>query len=731
MKYIYTLFLLVIFGSAVPAKASASVAPGLPRKEQRADYLFERQSFQSAVDLYEELLTREESNVRVHLKAAESYYELNEPARAAKHYAYASWNRGAAQVEATNRWHYAQTLVRTSQLALAAKVLDGYLAEVPDHQAAQNLRLGLQQRASFYTDSSRLVVKPMNGNSPEADFSPAFYQAGLVFASARKADGRQKTYHRDMSTYLRLYYTPLSDNKQQPIDTAQRLFGEHFVSLHQGPAVFFDNDTKVFLTTNNPSFKKERGQEISFNRLQLLYAEKTNEGAWTSPVVLPFNHTEYSVGHPAVSADGTHLYFCSDQPGGFGGTDLYVSHYENGAWSEPVNLGNRVNTDGNEMFPFLHNDQTLYFASTGHPGLGGLDVFKVDASLSDTSVVQNVGYPINTSEDDFGLILRPDGQSGYLASHRTGQDDIYQFGAKPEATSEISLVVEVLDGLTDQPIPDVRLFLKRLVANERLESVTDSLGRIYLTVAEDALYDLSGELGGRHWNHPPINTQGMKKDEENIVKIYLFNEVTDFDAMDVVIFDRHHDDGDVLVSLNQRLYRWGEEEGQCYLESEGRKILLAHIDEHHGEAVGLLDKVEQVFAEGGLGLRSITVIENVFFDFDRNDIRPSAQTTLEKLTSVMDQHSSLRITLGGHTDSRGTNEYNDALSQRRSTAVVNYLTEQGIAQERLRASHWGEHRLVNDCSDGVPCSAAQHQSNRRVAFGIKDLSAKPELVAAD
>ena len=730
MKYIYILF-FVALGTVLPAKASESEAPSPSRKEQRADYLFERQSFQSAVDLYEELLAQDESNARVHLKAAESYYELNNPAQAARHYAYASWNPGAAHVEATNRWHYAQTLVRTDQLVLAEKMLSDYLASVPNHRAAQNLKLGLQQRASFYADSARFAVKPMPGNSPEADFSPAFYQQGLVFASARKANGRQKTYHRDRSTYLRLYYNALSGDERQPVDTAQRLFGKHFVSLHQGPAVFFANDTKVFLTTNNPSFKKERGQEISFNRLQLLYTEKDKEGEWTAPVALPFNQAEYSVGHPAVSADGTRLYFCSDQPGGFGGTDLYVSHYENGTWSEPTNLGEQVNTDGNEMFPYLHNDQTLYFASTGHPGLGGLDVFKVSASLTDTSAVRNVGYPINTSEDDFGLILRPDSQSGYVSSRRAGQDDIYEFNVRVEETTGIPLAVQVIDGLTNQPIPNVRLFLKRLVANERLVSVTDSLGRISLIAAEDALYDLSGELNGRHWNHPPINTQGMRKDQENVVKIYLFNEVTDFDAMDVVIFDRHHDDGDVLVSINQRLYRWGEKNGQCYLKSEGHKILLSRTEEDGTESVGLLEKVEQVFEEGGLALRSITMIENVFFDFDKNNIRPSAQATLEKLTSVMEQYPLLRIKLGGHTDSRGTDQYNDALSQRRSAAVVNYLSDQGIAQERLADSYWGEHRLVNHCSDDVTCTAAQHQSNRRVAFGIKDLSAKPELVAAD
>lgn len=425
------------------------------------------------------------------------------------------------------------------------------------------------------------------------------------------------------------------------------------------------------------------------------------------------------------------LYFCSDKPGGFGGTDLYLSRQENGSWSEPVNLGEKVNTDGDEMFPFLHNDQTLYFASTGHPGLGGLDVFKINALLSDTSTVKNLGYPINTPEDDFGLILRPDGQTGYVSSRRAGQDDIYQFSVRQTEPTGIPLIVQVLDGLTDQPVPGVRMFINRQATAEPLEDTTDALGSIYLTVAEQALYEVAGELNGRHWSHPPINTQGMKKDQENRIKIYLFNEVTDFDAMDVVVFDRHDDEGDVLVNLNQRLYQWREESGQYYLAGEGHKILLSRTNELGPEPVGLMEKVEQVFAEGGLGLRSITVIENVYFDFDRNTVRPSAQVTLEKLTAVMQQHTTLRVTLDGHTDSRGSNLYNDRLSQHRSATVANYLIDQGIAPDRLLGGHWGEGRLANECSNGVLCTEEQHRRNRRVEFGIKDVSAKPELVAAD
>lgn len=278
MKHIYVVSIISLW-AVIAAKANQSDASGPSRKEQRADYLFEQQSFQSAADLYEELLAAgERGNVRVHLKAAESYYELNNPAQAVQHYGYASWEPNAAHVQASHRWHYAQTLVRVNQFALAEQVLADYLAEVPTHQAAHNLRLGLQQRTALYADSTRFTLKTLKSNSPEADFCPAFYQQGLVFSSARKENGRQKTYHRDMGAYLQLYYTPLSA-QQPPADSVRHLFGKHFVSLHQGPAVFFANDSKMFLTTNNPYSEKSGNKaslSIVFNCCMLKKMERAS-----------------------------------------------------------------------------------------------------------------------------------------------------------------------------------------------------------------------------------------------------------------------------------------------------------------------------------------------------------------------------------------------------------------------------------------------------------------------
>ena len=700
------------------------------QKEKQADYLFERQSFQSAATLYEEILTKEPGNVQVHLKAAESYYALNEPDEAKQHYKRASWESDAEAVRPVHRWHYAQILVRIGKPEQAQRMVELYLNERPEHQAAQSMWWGLERRSKFYADSARYDLEPLNINSKVSDFSPIFYRQGLVFASARRGRWSDKTYHRDLGAFLNLFYArPRSGNARQ-FDTPQLLFDEDMVSLHQGPAVFYDHDTKVIFTTNNQSFKKDHQQPISFNRLQLLYSEKRYDG-WTKPVPLPFNDPVHSVGHPAISSDGTRLYFSSDQSGGFGGTDLYVSYYRDGSWSEPENLGDQVNTDGDEMFPFLHNDQTLYFASNGHMGLGGLDVYKTEEATMVTAVVKNVGYPINTTEDDFGIILRPDGRSGYVSSRRAGQDDVYYFNEPEPALpqDEIELIVRVIDGMSNQRIPDVQIMMGHQSTGRQIENTTDGEGNIYLTVDNHSVFDITGIYQGEQWEHPPIETHGMTSLKENIVTIYLFRGSTDLEMMDVVVFDRQRDQGDVLVSLGHRLYVWEEEDNQYYLKGEGRKILLYKADPTSTRAVGLEEKVEQVFEQGGAVVRSLTIINNTYFDFDRHTIRPDAQEELRTLAAVMRRYPYLRIHAGGHTDNRGADDYNDQLSRRRVQAVVEYLKAEGTGQERIITHHHGKRELLDACIGEVPCTAQEHQNNRRVEFGIQDIKATPSLIA--
>ena len=164
-------------------------------------------------------------------------------------------------------------------------------------------------------------------------------------------------------------------------------------------------------------------------------------GKWSNVIPFQYNSAEFSVGHPAISEDGSTLYFVSDMPGGFGGTDIYVTRKHALGWSTPENLGPEINTEGNEMFPFLQENRTLYFASNGHTGLGGLDIFMYDLK---NLQVTNVGVPINSSKDDFGLIVSENGKQGFFSSNRddiNGSDNIYQFKYFGDEISSVKVIV--------------------------------------------------------------------------------------------------------------------------------------------------------------------------------------------------------------------------------------------------------------------------------------------------
>lgn len=194
--------------------------------------------------------------------------------------------------------------------------------------------------------------------------------------------------------------------------------------LHEGPAVFFDQDRKVIFTRSNG-----RKSPDDTRNLQLMIAEKKPSGKWSTPKKL-FANPGYSTAHPATYDQGTVLYFSSDRPGGYGGSDIYRSRFANGSWSQPENLGPAVNTAGNELFPTLDSEGILYFASNGHGGLGGLDIFRF--KTTETGELVNLGYPINSSADDFGIIFSQDQMEGYFSSRRTGADRIFRFEKQPQ-----------------------------------------------------------------------------------------------------------------------------------------------------------------------------------------------------------------------------------------------------------------------------------------------------------
>lgn len=325
---------------------------------------------------------------------------------------------------------------------------------------------GSKTKASKKLYEKGSSVKLINAtaiNTSQLEFSPAFYQNGIVFATSRHTQGlRDKKIN---ETFFELFYAE-SDGRGTPLKPKE--FSVQMNSqLHEGPVTFNRDGSVIYFTRNNLKKGVRKADAKGIVRLKIYEAQK-GANDWQNVKELPFNSNDYSACHPTLSADGNTLYFSSDMPGGLGGMDLWMVEKKGEEWSAPMNLGAEVNTDKNEVFPFIHSSNNLFFASNGYPGAGGLDLFMVDISSKKWGQVTNLGEPFNSPVDDLGLILNPEGTMGYFASDREGgrgKDDIYQFEAldgiwgrtKPMTfNSKIS----VYDAVSNDPIEgaDIRIF---------------------------------------------------------------------------------------------------------------------------------------------------------------------------------------------------------------------------------------------------------------------------------
>ncbi len=419
-------------------------------------------------------------------------------------------------------------------------------------------------------------------------------------------------------------------------------------SYHIGPASFTADGKQMFFTMSTVPEKMIYQKvaavkgKLAIATTGIYYTLKDENGNWKEAEAFKYNSTTYSNGDPFISNDGKHLYFCSNMPGGIGGTDIYVSiKNKAGEWDLPINL-KEVNSEGNERTPFFDLANSFYFSSDGYVGMGGLDIYVATIKKGQISQPINVGYPINSPQDDFALAFDTD-SSGYFASNRKdgmGDDDIYRFTKQKSAAYQLKGIV--FEKGTGLPLTAALVTLKR-EGGSQLQFQTDATGGFKFNLDRAADYELSGEKTGFRNDLASLSTKGLPM---------------------------------IAVNLTKDLY-------------------LEHIT-----------------------IKKAIRIENIYYDFDKADIRPDAAKELDKLVKIMKDNPTLWIELGSHTDSRGDDKYNLKLSQRRADAAVQYLINNGIEKNRLTAIGYGETMLLNKCANGVECTEEQHQLNRRTEFKI-------------
>lgn len=490
-------------------------------------------------------------------------------------------------------------------------------------------------------------IQPMTRNVTNGDFGLSLFGDKVVFASYRNRE--RPEYKWNEKPYLDLFMGTVNSAGQL---TRIEAFGDEInTKTHESSATFSPDGRVMFF--NRTAKKKERIGNDKFASVRIMRAEFAGE-TWTNITEVPFSSPQYSTQHPFLSSDGKKLYFSSDMPGGEGSFDLWVVDVnEDGTFGTPVNLGPEINTPYREQFPFLSADGALlYFASEGHQGMGGLDVFMSRNENEQWGKPLNLGSTLNTSADDFAFVVGNDISTGYLTSNRkNGVDNLYSF-KRTEATTGHLVEGIVRDKTTKELLPGTTVTLY------------DEAGTVVgqMVVGQNADY--------------MFNTKPNTK--------YRLEAVKDF-------------------------YIPHSEEFTTNAEGRLRYTIELFVENY--------DEAEEIITRREDGRVQI-VLENIYFDLNKWDIKPEAETVLNVLYELMAKYPAMEVELGAHTDSRASNTYNLVLSNKRATAAVNYLVSKGIARKRLRSKGYGEEFPLIKCGLDRPCTEQEHSINRRCEFII-------------
>ncbi|CAN0028753.1 unnamed protein product, partial [Chrysoparadoxa australica] len=380
-----------------------------------AEKAYAELDFREAIKHYEEA-ARLNSSKKIFIKLADCYQKIHQPEKAIEQFEKAMKTDELSKEESMT---YGEALIDAGRYEEAHLVLKDYKNE---SYWVEKKVSGIADLESFFQYKDAYEVNPVPFNTEASEFSPTFHGGGLVIVASRSNNNPlSPKYNWDNSSYLDLFQV----KDEAHVEKMHKSLNSQF---HEGPAVFYESDQKIIFTRNQFEGYNSRIPGEQVNHLKLFYSEKKSNGKWKSPKMLPFNIEGYSFGHPAINEDGSELYFASNMEGGMGGTDLYKVTFDGENWSKPELLRKGINTEKDELFPTYHKG-SLYFASEGLEGLGGLDIFKIDLE-NENSEPANLGSPINTKGDDFGMVWSETDKKGYFSSNReggTGKDDIYEF----------------------------------------------------------------------------------------------------------------------------------------------------------------------------------------------------------------------------------------------------------------------------------------------------------------
>jgi peptidoglycan-associated lipoprotein len=622
--------------------------------EKKAMKSFRYGKYESVISYYKGVLRKEPGSGPANYYIAESYRLSNRIKEAEPFYAKA----GGRGVNADSvKLFYAKSLQANSKYDEARTVLESLETDAKDEKLkdrAQKEIDGLNYLEKLAEKKSYYKVKNLEAiNTPFTEYNPVYSNNELYFTSSR---ANAKIYEATGTPFTDIYKAETSgaNVNASTITPLPALINES--NINEG-CITFTPDGKTMVFAKGNTGKRKGTNDVD------LYISRYRNGQWSEALPININLPDAWESAPALSADGRTLYFSSNRKGGYGSLDLYSAQMDSrGRFGKVKNMGPEINTAGAETFPYVSDNGKMYFSSDGHPGYGMLDIFVVNRANGKT-VVENLGQPVNSTADDFGLFLFK-ADRGFFTSNREGgkgDDDIYTF---INEDPNLKVVNYFLQGITymirkdstREILPNTKVSLMDPDGDVMQDFVTGNDGKFLFRVYENENYTLLGETDGFITKRQSYTTIGKSVPLESLKDL-----VTTITLDTVVVLDR----------------------------KERNKIF---------------------------------VLENIYFDYNESYIRADAAKELDKLVTLLSDNSDLKIEMGSHTDSVASDAYNIELSQRRAESTVNYLIQEGIDPSRLVAKGYGESKPIarNTNPDGTD-NPEGRQRNRRTEFKILEI----------
>ncbi len=731
MKRIY--ILLIVF--------AIQFAQAQQQDLQRANRLFDKTYYSEAIPLYEKISLKNQS-AQVLQNLGDCYYYTNQYDKAQAQYS-VLFQSASKELNGDFYFKYAQTLKARGKYTEANTVLRNYYQASNNKTAVEKLDKAIKSLSNVTAIGNRFEIVNLALNTPNSEFGGVVFNDNLVFAAVKKKPNLfDKTYKWNNEGYLNLVSIPLKNTNAK--DSIVNYFSKELKSpMHESNAVFTKDGKTMYFTRNNYSNGKRGKDTNKISNIQIYRAELIND-KWTNVMSLPFNSPKYSVEHPALSPDEKTLYFASDMPGTIGSFDIFSVSVDGLTFGIPTNLGENINTDKREQFPFVSKDNQLYFSSNGLEGYGALDIFVSDIHNNSYSKALNVGLPINSGYDDFAYYIDSAIKEGYFSSDRPGgkgKDDIYSLKETKELLIEDCkqyITGIISDADSHLALDNAKVILRNSDNQEIDKTITAADGKFNFYIACESEYSLlvtkenytensksitaSKERNKSNDGSMEIRSQEIIKKEEQLIAQKL-------KAAELVALEQKRE-ADAIAFKQKK-----KEEA---IELESKKLAeLAAIEQLKKDKLAA-DKKQKELVEAKKKEKIAAIVaaekdvvkdkdrliiktEPIYFDYNMWYIRKESKKILNRVVELMNKYPEMVVEIGSHTDNRGNAKFNAALSQNRADATRNYILEQGISKNRIQAKGYGESVPIVKCIPEDSCDEEQHELNRRSEFVIKNL----------